>query len=246
MASCTPIDETGPTALAPGASPCVLLVVLPRAVQDLISPSIEGLGLPARLADSLEALRDHLYDTETAVAVVHFGRDVPAGLAICRTIRRHPSGEELPIIALLDAPSAADYPDDCPADDVVLLPCPPAEVALRTRLALRRRNASALDAVMRVGDITIDPLGMHVRELGVPVDLTYREYSLLCFLVQNPGVAFSRDAILASVWGDDYLGGERTVDIHVRRLRSKLTTVQARLETVHGIGYRLSLPQDDQ
>jgi len=97
-----------------------------------------------------------------------------------------------------------------------------------------------------VGDVTIDTVGMHVREMGVPVDLTYKEYSLLCFLAQSPGVALTRDAILAAVWGNDYLGGDRTVDIHVRRLRAKLPTVEARLETIHGIGYRFTLPESTE
>ena len=120
----------------------------------------------------------------------------------------------------------------------------PEEVALRVRLAAWRRNAPADAAVLKVGDIAIDPVGMHVRETGVAVDLTFKEYSLLCFLAQNTGVALTRDAILAAVWGDDYVGGDRTVDIHVRRLRAKLATVEARLETIHGIGYRFSDPTE--
>ena len=177
---------------------------------------------------------------DVALAVVYFGRDVPRGVAVCRTIRKHPSGQELPILAILEAGAAADYPTETPAGDVLILPASEEEASLRVRLALWRTEDAGGEAILKAGDVVIDSVAMHVREKGIPVELTFKEFSLLAFFVQNQGIALARDSILAAVWGDDYFGGDRTVDIHVRRLRAKLPTIEARIETIHGIGYRFA------
>jgi DNA-binding response OmpR family regulator len=247
MDSYTPTDAHGTTRRRPlqdGGRRRAVLVSVPPRVEEAIAPALEACHLVPYHVHTPEALRDALYDDDPDIVVVYFGRDIPTGSASCSAIRKQPSGQDVPLVAIVDIAAADAYTADCPADEVLLLPCSPEEAGLRLRLAAWRRNAPGGDAVIKVGEIVIDVVGMHVREMGVPVDLTYKEYALLCFLVQNPGVALTRDAILASVWGDDYLGGDRTVDIHVRRLRAKLPTVEARLETIHGIGYRFTLPPD--
>jgi DNA-binding response OmpR family regulator len=91
---------------------------------------------------------------------------------------------------------------------------------------------------LRLGDLVVDAEGHRVTAGGHPVELTYMEFSLLAFLVAHPNRAFSREALLARVWGYDFYGGARTVDVHVQRLRAKLGAERARLiRTVRSVGY---------
>ena len=114
----------------------------------------------------------------------------------------------------------------------------PAECSARVRRLLASDGASAHSDVIAVDDMTINLATYQVAVDGNPVDFTYLEYALLSFLVRHPGHTFSRDALLQHVWGFDYYGGSRTVDVHVRRIRAKLGPELAqRLETVRGVGY---------
>jgi DNA-binding winged helix-turn-helix (wHTH) protein len=133
--------------------------------------------------------------------------------------------------------------DDVPVDDFVVAPYSRSEIATRIRRIERRRQAVAVaaDAAERrieVGSLVIDTAAHHVEAEGRPAALTRLEYALLLFLVQNPGRVYTRDELLARVWGNGGPAGGRTVDIHVRRLRAKLGRAVASLVTVRGVGYR--------
>ena len=91
--------------------------------------------------------------------------------------------------------------------------------------------------------MTLDEATYEVRIDGVPVDLTLKEYQLLSFLVHNPNRVFTREELLDRVWGEEYFGGTRTVDVHVRRVRGKTEEAGELVETVRGVGYRFSLPE---
>jgi DNA-binding response OmpR family regulator len=221
---------------------CVLVCPAPDAVQRLLAQALEGTSLAARPARSAEQIRDILFDEVVALAIVHFGRDIPQGVATCRSIHKHPSGEDVPILAVVEAAALPEYPLDGGADDVLVSPFTPEEVALRVRLCLWRHDEPLQQAAMKIGDVSIDFGAMRVRFRGVPVDLTYKEFELLRYFVQNPGAALRREQILEAVWGDDYFGGDRTVDIHVRRLRAKIPPLSEHIETVHGVGYRFGVP----
>jgi DNA-binding response OmpR family regulator len=198
--------------------------------------------LTPRPVRSAEELRDVLFDDVVAIAIVHFGRDIPRGVATCRSIRKHPSGERVPIIAVVDAAIIGDYPLDSGPDEVLITPVTASEAALRVRICLWRNDEPLQQASVKIGDLSIDFGAMRVRLKGVPVDLTYKEFELLRYFVQNPTTALRREQILESVWGDDYFGGDRTVDIHVRRLRAKIPPLGEYIETVHGVGYRFGAP----
>lgn len=130
-------------------------------------------------------------------------------------------------------------------DDIVLPRAGPAELETRIRL-LGEREAATAGNVFRVGDLTIDETTYVVRLRGTPVDLTFREFELLSYLAANPGRVFTRAQLLAEVWGYDYFGGTRTVDVHVRRLRAKLgKDYDMMIGTVRGVGYKLD-PQGAQ
>ena len=116
-----------------------------------------------------------------------------------------------------------------------------AELSARlTALAWRDRDLHA-ESLLKLGPLVIDAARHEVLADNLSIDLTIKEYDLLLLLVSSRDKLLSRETILAEVWGRDYYGGERTVDVHVRRLRAKLGNLAPAIETVHGLGYRFSL-----
>jgi len=113
----------------------------------------------------------------------------------------------------------------------------PAEVDARIRLALARNKPKALSTLVETSGIVIDEVTYSAKIHGVPMDLTYKEFELLKFLTQHPGRVFSREQLLSEVWGYDYFGGTRTVDVHIRRLRFKLGELEPLIGTVRNRGY---------
>jgi DNA-binding response OmpR family regulator len=130
---------------------------------------------------------------------------------------------------------------DWSVDDVVLATAAPAEVEARLRLASERlaSERDEVQPVIRNGDLVIDETTYTAKLRGTTLDLTYKEFELLKYLAQHPGRVFTRGQLLQEVWGYDYFGGTRTVDVHVRRLRAKLGGEYEQLiGTVRNVGYR--------
>jgi DNA-binding response OmpR family regulator len=122
--------------------------------------------------------------------------------------------------------------------DIVLDGAGPAEVDARIRLAIRREHS---DGILSSGGLVIDETAYHATLNGRPLDLTYTEFELLKYLAQQPGRVFTRETLLSDVWGYDYYGGTRTVDVHVRRLRAKLGIEhESLIGTVRNVGYRFT------
>ena len=147
----------------------------------------------------------------------------------------------LPVIALLSREALGSLDTGLDVDDFIIEPWEPAEVAARAKRVLQRTNNIDSEELMRCGDLVIDLARCEISIGGRSVMLTFREYELLKFLVRNKGRVFTREALLNKVWGWDYYGGDRTVDVHIRRLRSKIEgSTNAFIETVRNIGYRFS------
>ncbi len=143
----------------------------------------------------------------------------------------------LPVVTLLSSESLDVLDTARDVDDFVMEPWNANEVIARVRRILHRKPDADNKDLICCGDVTIDLAKCEVAFRGRLVDLTFKEYELLRFLVNNKGRVFSREALLNSVWGYDYYGGDRTVDVHIRRLRSKLDESDC-IETVRNIGYR--------
>ena len=124
-----------------------------------------------------------------------------------------------------------------PIADVITPPIDPAELQLRVARLLSAPGAPN-NQLLRRGELVIDQERYTVRLADEVVDLTFKEYELLRFLAQNPGKAFTREMLLNQVWGYDYYGGARTVDVHVRRIRAKIERREPYIETVRNVGYR--------
>jgi DNA-binding response OmpR family regulator len=143
----------------------------------------------------------------------------------------------LPVVALLSNECLDIVDSAVDVDDFVIEPWNANEVIARVRRILQRKPNEDNKDLICCGDVAIDLAKCEVAFRGRLVDLTFKEYELLRFLVNNKGRVFSREALLNSVWGYDYYGGDRTVDVHIRRLRSKLDESDC-IETVRNIGYR--------
>jgi len=145
-----------------------------------------------------------------------------------------------PIIVVLDDGSVGRFRLDVGTDDFVMPTASAAEIAARLAAAVRRAGGGEEGAALRVGDLTVNPDNYQVYIRGRPLDLTYKEFELLKFLAQRPGRVCDRDLLLREVWGYDYYGGTRTVDVHIRRLRAKLGAEHEHvIETIRNVGYRL-------
>jgi DNA-binding response OmpR family regulator len=154
-------------------------------------------------------------------------------------------GVTLPVLAVLTEGGLIALSAEWMVDDIILDTAGPAELEARLRLALERR-AAAEDPIpdhVDIGDLTIDETTYSAKLSGAPLDLTYKEFELLKFLAQHPGRVFTRSHLVQEVWGYDYFGGTRTVDVHVRRLRAKLGPEhEAMIGTVRNVGYKFVRP----
>src|SRR6185295_12194538 len=128
------------------------------------------------------------------------------------------------------------------ADDYLTKPFSPRELVARIKALLRRSQPNRAEGVIEIGPLKVDSLAREVTFKGRKVTLTPREFELLAFLVHRPGRVMSREELLRKVWGYDYLGETRTVDVHVRRLRMKLGDKNRWIETVTGVGYKFVAP----
>jgi len=143
----------------------------------------------------------------------------------------------LPVVILLSNESLDVLNSTVDVDDFVMDPWSANEVVARVRRILQRRPDEGNKDLVRCGELVIDLAKCEVAFRGRLVELTFKEYELLKFLLNNKGRVFSREVLLNKVWGYDYFGGDRTVDVHIRRLRSKLDESEC-IETVRNIGYR--------
>ncbi|MBO0842954.1 MAG: response regulator transcription factor, partial [Nocardioides sp.] len=215
-----------------------------------LQPSAEvlpGLGLLGHQVKILPAEGSALLDAPDADLLLVDGRQDLAHIRdLCRLIRT--TGSDVPVVLIVTEGGLAVVSHDWGMDDVVLHTCGPAELEARIKLAIGRltaeRDASDPEAhVIRSGEVVVDEATYTAKISGRPLDLTYKEFELLKYLAQHPGRVFSRQQLLQEVWGYDYFGGTRTVDVHVRRLRAKLGPENETLiGTVRNVGYRFVLP----
>ena len=145
----------------------------------------------------------------------------------------------LPIIALVPEGRLPELDATSGIDDFVVGPPKADELLARARLALRRAGPLDESSVIRIGDLTINPTRYEVSLKGRRINLRFKEYGLLLLLATNPGRVYTREALLSGIWGYDYFGGTRTVDVHIRRLRSKIEDADhSFIETIWKLGYR--------
>ncbi|GAA4401385.1 two-component system response regulator GlnR [Ornithinibacter aureus] len=208
-----------------------------------LAPSAEvvpALGLLSHHVRILPAEASVLVDAPQAdVVIVDARRELAMAKSLCRVICT--TGISIPLIVVVTEGGLAGLTSDWGIDDVILDTAGPAEIEARLRLVMGRTNEAAEDETgpITAGALVIDEVTYSVRLRGRLLDLTYKEFELLKYLAQHPGRVFTRSQLLQEVWGYDYFGGTRTVDVHVRRLRAKLgTDYEVLIGTVRNVGYR--------
>jgi DNA-binding response OmpR family regulator len=214
-----------------------------------LAPSAEvlpALGLLSHHVRILPAEPTALVDAPPADAVLlDARRDLAVARSLCRVLRA--TGISVPLVAVLTEGGLAALTAEWGVDEVLLDSAGPAEVEARLRLATGRLEAAREPTEVQItnGDVVIDEVTYSARVRGRLLDLTYKEFELLKYLAQHPGRVFTRAQLLQEVWGYDYYGGTRTVDVHIRRLRAKLGSEhEVLIGTVRNVGYRF-VPAED-
>jgi len=219
----------------------LVLVLTNAPLSEQVLPALELLSHKARQipAETAQLVNAPEYD----VVIVDGRHDLVAAKSLCRLLRA--TGQDAPLLLVVTEGGMSALSGDWGIDDVLLVTAGPAEIDARLRLALARRDDVAEPARVQASGVTIDEQSYSAKLRGRPLDLTYKEFQLLHFLATHPSRVFTREQLLSEVWGYDYFGGTRTVDVHVRRLRAKLGDQEQIIGTVRNVGYRFNVNEDE-
>ncbi len=214
-------------------APILLLADRPP---DQVLPALPGLGLDLKTEHLSATTVGDVRSLMPETIVVDAAENPGQAHAVLRALRERRTSA--PVLVVVERRDLERFPWEELADDVVFPGAPEAEIRIRLSI-LRRRAGSGEGSTVRLGPLVLDRDSYRVTAGSTPLDLTYREFELLRFLAERPGRVFTRPALLREVWGYDFYGGTRTVDVHIRRLRAKLGPEhESLIETVRGVGYR--------
>lgn len=197
-------------------------------------------GCALSICSSADALKEpETLPKKLEVIVVDLERCRSDGAALCRAMRRDRPLKDLPLVLLMTESQLPAMDLTWGFDDYLTLPVSAARLAERLNFLLWKLHGAPPQHGFSHNGLVVDFERYEVHVDGEPIDLTYKEFELLKFLVTHPGKVFTREALLDKVWGYDYYGGTRTVDVHIRRLRSKIETGAVQhIETVRHVGYK--------
>lgn len=217
------------------------ILVLSSVPSGEVLPALELLThqvrrIPAEPAQLVDA-------PDSDVVVVDARTDLAGAKSLCRLLRA--TGQDAPLLLVVTEGGMTALSDDWGIDDVLLFDAGPAETDARIRLAIAKAESTAAPTRVQASGVTIDEQSYSAKLRGRPLDLTFKEFQLLHFLATHPSRVFTREQLLSEVWGYDYFGGTRTVDVHVRRLRAKLGDQEQIIGTVRNVGYRFNLHDDE-
>lgn len=220
----------------------ILIVEDESDIAENLRYNLEREGLRVKIAATGEqGLRFALDERDEDIALIILDLMLPgmSGLELCRRLRREPETKKTPIIMLTARGAEADRVAglDTGADDYITKPFSVKELLARVRAVLRRTDEKA-NPVYQNGKLTIDFADVRVSCAGETLKLTRKEFALLENLIKHSGRVATRQQLLDNVWGYQYYGDTRTLDVHIRRLRQKLGECADCIETVVGIGYR--------
>ena len=209
----------------------MIAAVYPEAHSDDLADGLALSDVSVKTVDDIGVENSTIRDADMLVVELGHGP-----IRQLREVARLEETIGLPVLLVIEAEHLALLESSGVAADFVVAPIDPVEFRIRIR---RLVTLAPGDEVLRFKDLELNPLNYQATLGGEPIDLTYMEYELLRFLVENPVRVWSREQLLSKVWGYEYYGGARTVDVHVRRLRSKLGEERSSwITTVRSVGYR--------
>jgi DNA-binding response OmpR family regulator len=212
---------------------------IPSMLRDL------GCGVELGRFDLGELDEERLATLRADIVVVDAGDELERGHRCLRKLGTFAPLAEVPTLLAVNVARLSGLDFSAGADDFVLKPVVPAELYARMRQLDWKSATFGSEEVLKVADLVVDVAGYEAKVRGRRLELTHQEFELLRFLAQHRGKVFTREQLLAKVWGYKYYGGSRTVDIHVRRLRAKLGPAAGGLiETVRNVGYKLRTAED--
>jgi len=228
----------------------ILIVEDEPAIKDMIAITLDLAGFDSISADSAHQAHVAVVDSKPDLILLDWMLPGGSGIELARRLKQEELTEGIPIIMLTAKASEDNKVQGLNAgvDDYVTKPFSPRELVARIKAVLRRTQGSMQDKVLRVYDLELDPSSHRITIEGEPVEMGPTEFRLLKFFMSHQEKVFSRDSIQDQVWGGNVYLDERTIDVHIRRLRKALSSIEncsinyARLiQTVRGAGYRFSV-----
>jgi DNA-binding response OmpR family regulator len=218
------------------------LLILTSAVGAEVLPS---LGLLSHRVRQMPAEAASLVNAPAAdLVMIDARQDLASAKSLSKILST--TGSSVPLILVLTEGGLTAVSADWGADDVILEGAGPAEIDARIRLVIGRQAQEKTGSKIQASGVVIDEASYSAKVHGRPLDLTFKEFELLRFFATHPSRVFTREQLLSEVWGYDYFGGTRTVDVHVRRLRAKLGDLESLIGTVRNVGYRFNVYEDDE
>ena len=210
-------------------------------IRNFVVYALNNSGLDAKGFERPSEFWSAMEEEKPQLAILDIMLPEEDGLSVLSKLRAGLETREMPIMMLTAKGTEYDKVIglDSGADDYVTKPFGTMEVIARVKALLRRTEPVTDEKEYRIGQLYLCPAKHIIRAGDENVTLTLKEFELLCLLVQNKGKVFTRDAILRDIWGYEFDGENRTVDVHIRTLRSKLKECGSLIETIRGIGYRI-------
>lgn len=212
-----------------------------RNIRELIVYTLESSGFTARGFENGQELFAAINKEEPQLILLDIMLPGEDGMSILKKLKGAPHTSELPVILVTAKGSEYDKVMglDMGADDYIVKPFGMMELIARVKALLRRSGKEKKSKEYVLGDLVMQVDKHVVKVKGEEVPLTFKEFELLKYMLENPGIVLTRDQILTHIWGYEFAGETRTVDVHIRTLRKKLGPCQDFIETIRGVGYRM-------
>lgn len=221
----------------------ILCVEDDASIRDIEVYTLNSTGFEAKGVADGDAFRAALREQKPELVLLDVMLPGEDGVSLLQFLKSSPETAEIPVI--MATAKGMEYDKiqslDLGADDYLVKPFGMMEMVSRVKAVLRRCRPAPVQHILKSDGLTVNLDEHTVTADSERIQLTYKEFELLRLFLSHPGVAFTRDQLFSEIWGEDYIGETRTVDMHIRTLRQKLGKYGARIETVRGIGYRLEV-----